>query len=445
MKINHIKQKIEKAIHAIQYNELKFAFSLIGICFILRIAVALLTFSEDQVGSWADSKEFLWFGEQFSLGNFNPHWDVENHGLEVGPFIPLLIAVFIKLFPSPMWPFFVYNCLVTSIIPLVLYLIGKNIFNRKVGLFSAFWSIFSTDFFRYNIQFLKEPTVYLFFPLAVLFIILSIKNKNRIIYIFGSSTAFSILMHADPRYFFIFPILLIPYLFINWTFFQRIKKIFLWIIICIIFSTPMLIRNYNVYGEIIFISPQTIAITNILWESNIEPYNQSFNQQRLDKAVGFFDSDKFKTAEEKYYENRLENALIESGGKGRVPYKYGNYEKYFMTFQHYWQPIFFFPNYLYYGFRYQKWSIKHNISSMMFYGIYLPFYFIGIYFLSKKRNLFGIYLAIIPLFHCVMHVYASLGLERYRSHINFCIILIAFWTIIQFFSYYRLNNKTISQ
>ena len=80
----------------------------------------------------------------------------------------------------------------------------------------------------------------------------------------------------------------------------------------------------------------------------------------------------------------------------------------------------------------------------MFYGIYLPFYFIGIYFLTKKRNLFGIYLAIIPLFHCVMHVYAILPLERYRSHINFCIILIGIWTIIYLLENYRLNRKKLS-
>ena len=122
-----------------------------------------------------------------------------------------------------------------------------------------------------------------------------------------------------------------------------------------------------------------------------------------------------------------------------------NNEKYFMAFIHYWQPTFFTTNFLNDGFRYQKWSIKHNISSLLFYGIFLPFYFIGIPFLIREKNLFGIFIAGIPLFHCLMHVYVILALERYRSHINFCIILIAFWTIIQLISYYRLNHKTISQ
>ena len=90
MKINYTNQKIKKFIHAIQYNELKFAISLIGICFSLRLLAAIFLFSENQIDSWADSKEYLWFGEQFALGNFNPYWDVENHGLIVGPYVPIL-------------------------------------------------------------------------------------------------------------------------------------------------------------------------------------------------------------------------------------------------------------------------------------------------------------------------------------------------------------------
>ncbi len=441
MKINQIKQKIDKSLKLILSNESLLAFTLIGITFILRLTVALLTFSENQINSWADSKEYLWFGEQFALGNFNPHWDVEDHGLVVGPFVPILIAFFIKLFGSPMWPFFIYNCLVTSFLPCVIYLVGKNIYSRKVGLFSAFWSMLYPDFFRFNVQLLKEPTVYLFLPLAVLLVILSIKNKNKIIYIVGSSTSFSILMHADPRYLFFTPIILLPYLFIESPLIDRFKKISAWIAICLFLSTPMLIRNYNIYGEIIFVSPQTIAITNKLWKSNVEPYNKSFLEQKLQIGIKNFDSDEFEAAEDKYYEKRLENALRESSGKGRTPYKYGDYEKYLMAFKHYWQPIFFSPNYLYLGFRYQKWSIRHNFSSLIFYGIFLPFYFIGIYLTIRKKDLFAIYIAIIPLFHSIMHTYALIPLERYRSHINFCIIIISLWAMSYILKNYKLIDK----
>tara|TARA_Y100000816_G_C26098606_1_gene581827 strand:+ start:580 stop:1917 length:1338 start_codon:yes stop_codon:yes gene_type:complete len=441
MKINQIKQKIDKSLKVILSNESWLAFTLIGISFILRVTVALLTFSENQIDSWADSKEFLWFGEQFALGNFNPYWSVEEHGLEVGPFVPLIIALFIKIFESPIWPFFIYNCLLTSIIPFVLYLIGKNVFNKKIGLFSAFWSILYPDFYRFNIQFLKEPSVYFFLPLIVLLIILSIKNKDKLIYLFGSAVAFSILMHTDPRYLFYLPIILIPFLFVKWALIDRFIKILSWIVICLLLSMPMLVRNYNIYGEIIFITPQTIAITNKIWKSSVEPYNKSFLEQRLQLSINNFDGDEFKTAEDKYYEQRLENALRESSGKGRTPYKYGDYEKYFMAFKHYWQPIFFSPNYLYHGFRYQKWSIRHNFSSLIFYGIFLPFYFIGIYLIIRKKDLFAIYIVTIPLFHSIMHAYALMPLERYRSHINFCIIITALWTMFYILKNYKLINK----
>ena len=75
---------------------------------------------------------------------------------------------------------------------------------------------------------------------------------------------------------------------------------------------PMLVRNYNVYGEIIFISPQTISITNKLWKSNVEPYNKSFNQRLLDSAMSNFENDNQSSAEEKYFNSRFENALKQS-------------------------------------------------------------------------------------------------------------------------------------
>ena len=443
MKINYTNQKIKKFIHAIQYNELKFAISLIGICFSLRLLAAIFLFSENQIDSWADSKEYLWFGEQFALGNFNPYWDVENHGLIVGPYVPILIAFFIKLFGSPLWPFFIYNCLITSFLTYVIYLLGKNIFNRKVGLLSALWSIFYTDFFRFNIQLLKEPTIYFFLPLTILLVVLSIRNKNKIIFLFGSSTAFSISMHADPRYFFFIPVILIPYLFINWTLIERLKTISLWMAFCLFFSMPMLIRNYNVYGEIIFISPQTISITNKLWKSNVEPYNKSFNQRLLDSAMSNFENDNQSSAEEKYFNSRFENALKQSGGEGRKPYRYGKYEKYFMAMKHYWQATYFTPNYLYRGFRYQKWSLKHNFSSLVFYGIFLPFYLFGFFLTIRNKNLIAIYIAIIPLFHSFMHTFALLPLERYRSHINFCIIIIGFWVIDLLYKNFTKKEKLV--
>ena len=52
-----------------------------------------------------------------------------------------------------------------------------------VGYISIGADLFYTDYFRFNIQLLKEPTVYLLLPLTLLLIILSIKYRERIIYV----------------------------------------------------------------------------------------------------------------------------------------------------------------------------------------------------------------------------------------------------------------------
>ena len=216
--------KIKKLFDKLKSNEKIAILLLVAITFIFRIIIALISFSENDINSWADSKEYLWFAQQFVNGNFNPHWEVENHGLEVAPFVPSLIAIFIFLFDSPYWPFFVYNCIITSILIYVLYALGKHIFNSYVGYLIALWAMFYTDYFRFNIQLLKEPTVYLFLTLTVLLIILSIKYRERIIYVTMSSITFSVLIHTDERYLFVAPLFLILFIIIkNISLIKRIK------------------------------------------------------------------------------------------------------------------------------------------------------------------------------------------------------------------------------
>jgi len=432
----------KKLFDIIKTNEKNAILILVAITFIFRIIIALISFSEDDINSWADSKEYLWFAQQFVNGNFNPHWEVENHGLEVAPFVPSLIAIFILLFDSPYWPFFLYNCLMTSIVVYVLYLLGKNIFNTYVGYLIAIWGMFYTDYFRFNIQLLKEPTVYLLLPLTLLLIILSIKYRERIIYVIMSSITFSVLIHTDERYLFVAPLFLILFIIIkNISLIKRIKSSLLWLISCTILALPMIIRNYIVYDEIVLISPQTIQITNKFWKSNIKYYSLSLKDQVIHKQMLHED----KTLdpafyEENFYKFRFNEAIKDKDGK--LPYKYGHYEKYFMAFIHYWQPVYFSSSYLFDGFRYQKWSIRHNISSLLFYGIFLPFYFLGIAMVIRNKNNFGIFIASIPIIHCAMHVYVTLALERYRSPINFCIVLIAIAYLVNLFEKYHLKNHT---
>ena len=446
MKINQIKQKIYKSLKIILSNESWLAFTLIGITFIFRLLVAMITFSEDNINSWADSKEYLWFAQQFAKGNFNPHWEVENHGLEVAPFIPSLITIFILLFDSPLWPFFIYNCIITSILVYVLYALGKHIFNSSVGFLISIWAMFYTDYFRFNIQLLKEPTVYLFLPLTILLMVLSVKNRERILYLVMSSVTFSILIHTDVRFLFFTPLFLMLFIIVkNTSLINRMKSILIWFVLCALFASPMIIRNYKVYGEIVLISPQTIQITKKFWKSNLDYYTLSLKDQVIHKQM-LHEAKTLDPAfyEEKFYKFRFNEAIKDKDGK--PPYRYGHYEKYLMAFIHYWQPVYFSSSYLFDGFRYQKWSIRHNISSLLFYGIFLPFYILGIVMVIRNKNNFGIFIASIPLAHCAMHVYVTLALERYRSSINFCIVLIALaYLVSQFEKLHKKNNSNFLQ
>ena len=58
----------------------------------------------------------------------------------------------------------------------------------------------------------------------------------------------------------------------------------------------------------------------------------------------------------------------------------------------------------------------------------------------REKNNFGIFIASIPIIHCAMHVYITLALERYRSPINFCVVLIAIAYLVSLLEKYQLKN-----
>ena len=96
-----------------------------------------------------------------------------------------------------------------------MYALGKHIFNSSVGYLISIWAMFYTDYFRFNIQLLKEPTVYLFLPLTILLMVLSVKNRERILYVVMSSVTFSILIHTDERFLFFTPLFLMLFIIVK--------------------------------------------------------------------------------------------------------------------------------------------------------------------------------------------------------------------------------------
>jgi len=266
-------------------------------------------------------------------------------------------------------------------------------------------------------QILKEPLIMLLIPLIVLCLLNAYKRIKPMLNIIFSSIFFSILIHTDERFFVYLPVIITIIIIIFQEKKEKIKLSLLWLVILIVSMIPWTIRNYNQHQELVILTPRTTAITSKLWGHNLTRLHFS--------DEGFISNVDYKIEDEYLLNNNIKPRL------------YGKYERYLKAFIHYWKPTYFKVTYIQYGFRPVKWSLNHNLNSLLFYGIFLPFYIVGLILSFIKKNWKILSIAIIPFFHSLLHTFLVWPLERYRLPMDFIVVLVALWFINKVYLYYK--------
>lgn len=408
-------------INMLKKNEKKAILLLVILAFILRIGFVLIVHSHDGTSHWSDDLEYLSMGRQIAAGSWNPKVSNALPLMQVGPGLPMLIAFSIVVFDNPVWPIYLYNAIITSLVVWVLFYLGKLLFGRKVGWLVAMWGVLYPDFIRYCPHLLKEPTIYFFFPLTVYLLIKSIKNNGQIRPLIFSALSYIWLIHTDERYLMYAPLFVLVFVFIKPFDLKKIvNRAGLWAIATLVLLTPWTIHNYQIFKQVVLISPRTTAITAKLWGKNI--MGMKFDQDAPHLLQN--------------YQEAFKNGKMHD----MEPRRYGKIEMYLRAFINFWQPTYFRPTFIQNGFQMQKWSLRHNLFGLFFYGIFLPFYILGLFMLIKNKNGLGLFLAFIPILHSVVHALMVWPLERYRSPVVFCVVCVGIWSMIGLARHFVIKN-----
>lgn len=410
MKIKGLTFLKPEILNSVTINEKRFVFFAFTLTFLLRSAYVIFVYINYGEANWNDDRYYLTLGEQLASGNWNPHANNEIY-MRVGPWMPLLIAAFIKTFGNPVIPFYLYNVLSASFMVIVLYYLGRDIFGKASGVFLAIWGMLNIEFFRYTPHLLKEPSIYLLVPLTLYLLIRHLKERN-IKYIIWAAISFSVLIHLDERYIFylpVFPCIILMGKSINIK--KKCKATFFWMLTICLLMIPWGIRNYFVYNQVVLISHRTTVFTSKLW-------GDDFTNFKFDDFAN-------------------QNAqIIKNNTSAANPKKQSNVVPLYMrTFINIWQPAFIKSKQVKYSWwdkpREQKWSLLHNVSSIFFYGIFLPFYLIGLIILLQNHSYLVLFVAILPIVHALLHSYLVMPEERYRYAFVFIIVLIGSWVLIE--------------
>ena len=270
----------------------------------------------------------------------------------------------------------------------------------------------------------KETLLYFFNLALVISFLKCLVPKNIILNRILFSLVFSLSLYADERY-----LIFIPFFFFYYIFYKQKEKyifttIFIFLSIMILVQTPWTYRNYLVYDRFVLISERTDQFINLFKSKPSKPVLK----ESLDKIyLSENEIELIIKGELIHYQNgkKINKNILDFIKAGNRPYKFNFLEKAWVNFKSFWKIIDFKNEFVSDGFKFHgKWNLKHNLSSIFFYGFLLPFFiYSGFKNLNKTHiNLPFLFTIYASLIHTFIVPFSS---DRYRTPYDFFIIIIS--------------------
>lgn len=358
------------------------------------------------------------------------------------PGYPFFVAAIYALFGmNSFLAVYIFQAIISILTCFYIYQLAKKIFNDKVALLSLIWSGFYISYLRYVSMLLRETLVFFFVIVFFYYLYLFLTDETKKIKNFSLTVIFySLLIHADPRYLFYLPFFIILFIVYqpSWL---GIKRYSIFLVITILLMTPWTIRNYIAYDGIVIINTRGIDLRE---KTGRNPTMAAYKSGVLNfGSINFTKNKNYPSEEERKLiksglnpHNRTEDELIAI--KNDI-YPASTYlsRKAYMAIQ-LWKPFDFarsyrpFPDARFNGI----WSIKHNLSCIMCYGLLLPFMIFGLYVLIKKKDRVWYFLTLPLVVHTILHMLEH-GMYRYRIPVDFFIIILGCYGIIAVYDLIR--------
>ena len=401
---------------------------LIGL--VLRVLYSLYMYKNNVMSNFADDYHYLEYAKQIQQQGILVKDISMLKEAMVAPLLPWILTLQIYIFGESWFNIFIFNSFFGALFPIALFWGLKPYFSKLPLLLSSFILAINPMIIYLTPSSGKETIMYYFNLILITSFLTCLKSKNiaRSHIIFSS--IYSLSLYADERYLMFLPFFFLCYLFFRSKEKYMIKTIFILIGILSIIQLPWVFRNYMVYNRIILITERTDKLTNIF---RTEDSTKPFIEKSLDKNYLseeeielIIDGDLNKYDNGKPI-NEKKLAFIRLGNK---PYKFNFIERSWVNFYSFWKVFDFRDEFVSDGFKFHgKWNLKHNLSSIFFYGLFLPFF---LYYGFKQKN--NIYISIpflFVLYSSLIHMFfVPFSSDRYRTPYDFIIIVLSIQFLI---------------
>ena len=369
-----------------------------------------------------------WLSNPSFLGDYRP------------PGYPLILALIYSIFGvQNLLAVYIFQAIIGTLTVYYIFKLSSSIFGERKSFLSLFWAGFYFFYLWHTGMLLRETLVFFLIIFSFYHLWVSFQSEKpdhclRSGNLWAFIISFIFLLHTDSRYLFYIPFLAI--LFVIYSDFWKGVKNYSWVLaMLILLLVPWSMRNYIAYDGFVLINTRTL---------DARQKNISMRTKQLSAEI-------VTQTENKDYPSEQERILIKKGQNpnkrtpeeiaiikkdvypdstflGRKLYKLKEMWVPFRTWSDY-EP---FP-----GAKFRKpWSLRHNLSSLIFYGTLIPFFFMGIFYLFKTRNK-AVWFLLFPIAIQALLHFLMWGKDRYRMPIDAFIVILGCYGMVVIYDLIR--------
>jgi 4-amino-4-deoxy-L-arabinose transferase-like glycosyltransferase len=219
-------------------------FAIIGLGFVIRVAaIFIFPVSEDTTNVWWMTENIvnnLLAGNGYTIDGINPD-------LLIFPVYPIFLTA-LRMLHIPFFCAKIIQCLIGALICLIIYHIGKKIYNKNAGLVASFlWAIYPYSVMHSKA--LEDSTLLtLFSVLSILLSLMLLENKRFLIAMTLGLVCGLAIMTRNT--FLSFMPFLLVWLFV-YLGLRYWRHILIFVVVAFLIAVPWVIRNYVYTGYIL--------------------------------------------------------------------------------------------------------------------------------------------------------------------------------------------------
>ena len=322
---------------------------------------------------------------------------VESFDWVTTPFAPnspgyrILLTAAFKLFGVSWWSAVLLNAVLGALTTLFVYRIGERLLGKRVGLVSALWLGLSVNHMHFASLAARDVLVTFLLTWVAYALARPFYRMRTAVWV---AFLVTLLLHTEPMFLVLLPLLVI-FLALKSTHHRALswQYVFVFATALLVFFTPWTVRNVIVYRDVVPISLEaqryTAPVSRLVRDLPPTPEVTHPDAVTVHKPG-------FLTNEREFW-RVVRFAPSPANPERGVPAE-------------------------------PAWSLRHNLTSMLNYGVLLPFFLVGCVFAWKRRHRPALVLASIVLSYALLRGFFG-GSEATRLWVEPLIILVAFYAI----------------